>query len=221
MTNTGAYNLADRALRMDMSMSMDSDEADFQSIEDVNIEIYILADWVYMKMDIPGMGEQWVKMAMDEEIEQSYNLNMVDEQLALLDSVVEMQLVREEPLDGTDCYLLSIVPDAAALFNWVQKQDASLEMDPDQVQKVADSFKEVSYLVWIARDTSLLRQMTMSLTMEVDQDLLSGQRIGSDTMTMSIDMTMKVHNYNEPVSVTLPDEAENAIEIPAGDFNGG
>ena len=47
-------------------------------------------------------------------------------------------------------------------------------------------------------------------------DMGSPEEEGSMTMDIAVDM--QVFDYNLPVSVELPPEAEDAIEIPLGDI---
>jgi hypothetical protein len=43
---------------------------------------------------------------------------------------------------------------------------------------------------------------------------MAAESPGFDEMAMDIKMTMKLYDYNEPVSITLPAAAQDAREMP-------
>ncbi len=215
LTADGVSNSADKELQMNMNMSIDSDAPDFpEDMENINMQMYKVADWLYIKMDMPFLGEQWIKAPVDEDIEKNYDLNLIDEQLALLGSPGKIEPLREETIDGSLCEVMNIFPDTEALFEWIQEQDSSdVEMDLDKLDMMAETFKDFSFLVWITKDTRQIKKITLDMTMETGPDQLGNGKADFDLMTMDISMNMRIYDYNEPVTITLPPEAEDAIEI--------
>ena len=161
LTADGVSNSADKELQMNMDMSLDSDAPDFpEDMENINMQMYKVADWLYIKMDMPFLGEQWIKAPVDEDTEKYYDLNLIDEQLALLGSPGKIEPLREEIVDGSLCDVMNIFPDAETLFEWVQEQDSSgVEMDLDQWDMIAETFQDFSFLVWITKDTRQIKKM--------------------------------------------------------------
>lgn len=216
MSMEGVVDQANMEMQMTMNMSMDMDAGDVEeSLQDISMEMYLLADSIYMKMDIPEMGEQWIKMPLSEEMMEMYNLNMVDQQLELLESAGEMTILRDENFDGSECYVIHLVPDMQKMMDWLNRQEmAETELAWEDRDRLSDIFQELSYTCWIAKDTKYMKKMTASMLMEMSADDFGETGGDFGTMTMDMDMDMIMYDYNKPVSIVLPDEAENAMEMP-------
>ena len=216
----GATNLASNQMQISMEMSLSMEGFGEESgSQDLNYDMYIYPDWTYMRMEVPGMGEQWMKMPTTEDMQANFNTNMVDQQLEPLESAVETELLRYEEVDGVECYVLSIVPDMEELMQWVSQQQGSTQnVDWQDIAMVTDAFKKLTYICYITKDTSMLKRIVIEMEMEFTPEQAGVSASDFDTTTMIIDMDMKLYDYNEPFSIDLPDEAENAIEAPAGMF---
>jgi uncharacterized protein YkvS len=75
-------------------------------------------------------------------------------------------------------------------------------------------FKEFSYVTWIAKDSKLIKKMSAAMLMEIKAGQAGVTESDFDSMSMDIDLDMIMKNYNDPVSIVLPEEAKQAIEIP-------
>jgi len=66
---------------------------------------------------------------------------------------------------------------------------------------------------WIAKDTYFLMKAEIDVDVESTAEIMD--YLGEEG-EMSIDMTLSflAHNYNQPVTIELPPEAEEAIEMP-------
>jgi hypothetical protein len=216
MTMEGVVDPVNMEMQMTMSMSMDMDTDDIEGLlQDMSMEMYMLADTIYMKMDIPEMGKQWVKMPISEEMMGMYNLNMVDQQLALLESPGETTLLREESFDGSECYVIHLVPNMQKLMDWLdQQQMTEMGLAWEDLKILSDVFKELSYTCWIAKDTKYMKKMTASMLLEMSAEDFVETGGDFEAMTMDVDIDMIIYDHNEPFSIVLPDEAENAMEMP-------
>ncbi len=216
MTTSGVTSLATGEMKMTMDMSMEMEGvAGGEGMQNASMEMYMLEDSMYMKMDIPEMGEQWMKMPLTEELKEEFDLNMVDQQLTPLESPGQIELTGYETFDGSECYVFNIVPDMPSIMQWLsQQQMGNMEVDWESMEAIADAFKELSYVCWIAKDTGLMKRLKADILMEItgEQSGLTGSDFDKMTMDMSVDMAM--FDYNEPVSIVLPDEAKNAMEMP-------
>lgn len=216
MTATGVASPKNGEMKMTMDMSMDMEGVPMEeSLQNMSMEMYMLEDALYMKMDIPEMGEQWIKMPISEELKEELDLNMVDQQLLPLESPVEIEHTGYETFDGSECYVLNIVPDMPSLMQWLSEQEmGNMEVDWESMEAIADSFKKLSYVCWIAKDSNLMKRMKADMLMEItgEQAGVTDGDFGKMIMDMSMDMAM--FDYNEPVSIVLPDEAKNAMEMP-------
>ena len=214
-TSNGAANLASNQLQMQMEMDMSmeglGDEGGSQSIA---YDIYQMADWVYMRMEISGMGEQWIKTPTSEETYEQ--LDLVNQQLGPLESAVDIEFMGYANVDGEECYVLSLVPDMNNLTDWLNQQQGAGTQDINwgNISDLSDVFKKLEYTYYITRDTKLPKRLIVDMQMELtsEQTGLSGGDYDKMTMDISVDMTL--YDYNEPFSIDLPDEAENAMEAP-------
>jgi hypothetical protein len=124
----------------------------------------------------------------------------------------EVYFVKYEKVDGSDCYLLEIIPDIESMKELLDEQQMTAGT-ADWDELVSDMFKDLSYNVWVDKDTKQLKKMRM--TMDIELNSADAGIVDADfekmTMNMTVEMTMK--DYNEPVSINLPAEAEDAIEM--------
>jgi hypothetical protein len=218
--SNGATNLVSNQMQMNMEMSMDLEGFGEESgSQDLIYDIYMYSDWTYMRMEVPGMGEQWIKMQTTEDMQESFNTNMVDQQIGPLESALELELLRYEDVDGDECYVLSLVPDMEDFMEWVaQQQGSTQDVDWDEIGMVTDAFKKLDYVCYITKDTRMLMRIVLEMEMEFTPEQAGASASAFDTMTMIINMDMKMFNINEPFSVDLPGEAEDAMEVSSDMF---
>jgi hypothetical protein len=210
----GVNDLAGNQMQMNLEMSMDQDIPGMEGTIEYKADMYMLSDWIYMKLDIAGMSNEWVKTPMSADMVDAYNLDIVEEQFAPLEDATQIEYVKSEKIDGIDCYVLKIVPDLPAMEDWFdQQQMTSGSFDWSKVENLEDIFQKLSYTVWIAKDIKYIKKMNIQITMTMNAAQLDAEESEFDEMTMDVEMDMILKNYNEPVSITLPDEAENATEI--------
>ncbi|RLI88646.1 MAG: hypothetical protein DRO62_03345 [Candidatus Altiarchaeales archaeon] len=154
----------------------------------MEMEQYIIGDTQYMK--IPMLG--WVKNRTSEDIwsEGSY-ANLVKD--------MGVELLDDEKVDGKDCYVLEIKPkDISKIFEVITQQMGSTST---LTAEDLESVKDVGFKEWIAKDTFLVRKMFVNLQME------------KDNTAMDMSMTMRFYDYDEPMKIILPEEAEKAIDM--------
>jgi hypothetical protein len=213
MKADGVLDKADQEMQMDLDMSL---EGDIEGMEGgsqvISAEMYMLDDWMYMKMKMAGMDEQWVKMPATEDVMGTSNLDMVDQQLAPLESMVDIEFVKYESVGGFQCYVFKIVPDIEGIKEWLEEQQMTAgtgEWD----ELVEDMFKELDYRLWVTKDTKQIRKMKMTMSLEMTSEQVGMSGADFDIMTLDVDLEMEIKDYNKPVSINLPDEAEDAIEM--------
>jgi len=214
--SSGAADIVAKQMQMVFDMSLNKNTfGTEESTENLSAEMYMMPDYVYMKMNIPGLGEQWIKMPLSEELKELYNLDMINEQLAPLESPAKIEFVKYETFDGSECYVLKIVPNMESMKQWIdQQQMTPAELDLDKLTNLQDMFKELSYITWIAKDTKLMKKMNFTMLLEIDASQVSATVSDFEKMSLDADLDMIIQNYNEPVSIILPEEANQAMEIP-------
>ncbi|HDH41608.1 MAG TPA: hypothetical protein ENG12_04305 [Candidatus Altiarchaeales archaeon] len=154
----------------------------------MEMEQYIIGDTQYLK--IPMLG--WVKNRTSEDIWDEKNYaNLVKD--------MGVELLDDEKVDGKDCYVLRIKPkDISKIFEAITQQMGSTST---LTAEDLESIKDIGFKEWIAKDTFLVRKMFVNLQME------------KDNTKMNMSMTMRFYDYNKPMEIILPEEAEKAIDM--------
>ena len=199
---------------------INTDQAGVTETQQAYVEMYCVDSCVYMGIEVPMMGTQWIKVPASAEVLDAYDMDVVNSQLGALDSVAELELLRYETLDGERCMVLSLTPDIDALFDFLGEQ---LPVDTGYFspEQVAGMFDEFEYNVWIGTETSYLRKMTADFRMTIDEETLTGSAgTGMGSMVMETEIVMTVFDYNVPVSIVLPEEAKSAVDMTSGEFLG-
>ena len=203
---SGVMDMANREMQMTMNMTMDIPELGEQEME---TEVYLVGEWMYTSVDIPEIGKQWIKMEVTQDIWQQQN--QIEQQIELLKTAVEVNYLGSEAVNGTTCYVFEIVPSMEALGELLSQQAPG--MDFSQLN-LADLYKEMSVKEWIAKDSYQVMKTEVDMVMEMRPEDVDATEADFEKMAMDINMGMRLYDYNQPVSITLPPEALDAPEMP-------
>ena len=213
----GVLDVADKKMKLYMNTSMETNETT-EVPEPMEMEMYLINTTMYTKMDlgIPGLPPQWTKMEMPEGYEELWaSQNQLEQQMELLD-ISEVELLADEELNGVDCYVLKIVPDMEKFWNStiaavMDRSTQGLAPGID-LQKI---LKSMSTKEWIAKDTMYPMKTQMAVRLVVSsEDLAIPDTVERFTMTADEKVEMLFYDYNQPVSIELPEAAEAAAEPP-------
>ncbi|OGN97381.1 MAG: hypothetical protein A2Y89_04570 [Chloroflexi bacterium RBG_13_51_18] len=213
--SSGATNIASKQMQMNMEMSMSMEGMGEQGGSQTLIyDIYVISDMLYMRMEVPGMGEQWMKMPASDDLMQTFNVDVVEQQIGPLGSAVEIDLLGYENVDGSECYILSVTPDMAEFLDWVGgQQGADADIDWEELAMISDVFKKFKYVCYITKDSNTLKKIVSEIEMEFTPEQAGVSAGDFDTMIMNMYLDMRIYDQNQPFSITLPDEAEDAMEV--------
>ena len=200
-------------LGMIMPMDMDMDDSGDNSMN-MDMDMYLVDDSIYMKADLFGTGEEWMKMPATDDAMSMYDMNMVEQQLAPMESLAEVSFLRYETYDGSECYVIEFVPDMGAMMGWLNDQDMTgVEFDWDDLGLIDDMFQELSYTCWIDKETKYMKKMTAHMVMEMSAEDFDETDYGMGTLIMDYIINMEISDYNEPVTITLPADAQEAMDF--------
>ena len=209
----GSMDLAD----MEMQMSINADMAFPGSDGDMHVEqdMYYTGGWLYMRMSLPGEGDQWGKQQISEDVWMSDN--PLDQQLAFLETAFEVTNLGTEKVDGVNCYIIKVTPDMDALSNWLQSQQQNTGLDIGSMD-LSKILKSYSVKEWISKDAYLPIKVDINASLEITpQDMgETPESANMDKMTMNVGEQVKYYDYGKPVTIQLPPEAQNAEEMPSG-----
>lgn len=216
---SGTVDEANKKMEMEMMTTMKMpEEAKMPETREMKRDMYVINNTLYMKMDmgIPTMPEKWTKIEMPEEYLESQN--QVGQQMELL-NVSEVELLEDEKVNDVDCYVLNLTPDIEKYWETVMKQGGMSGLMQSLRQN--DSFdigkliKEMSIKQWIAKDTEFPMKTEMQIKMVMSSaDLNIPETEEEFTMTMDQRTNISFYDYNKPVMIELPKEAESAAEYP-------
>jgi len=210
---SGALDLENRQMRADITMSMvmlGEDEME------MGMELYIIDDMGYVMTDMLGMEPTWMKSEVSEADweEVSEGMSQAESQLELLQGA-QVEVIGSETVKGIDCYVLQLTPDMGQLWQTVMQQtQVAGEAILPGVDEIflEEVFRSFSVKQWVAKDTYFLTKAEIDMVMELTPEALGFPEEEGEA-TMNITMTLLAYDYNEPVSIELPPEAEEALDV--------
>ncbi|HEX9897396.1 MAG TPA: DUF6612 family protein [Dehalococcoidales bacterium] len=213
-SGTGAMDVRNKKMQMNMDMDMEIPGTGTSKMNmTMSMEMYLVEGWLYTKMNIPGMGEQWTKMETPDEISQDQAAQL----MALMKSSTTNTIKGSEKVKGVDCYVLEIVPDMAKLMEWLMSQQGSdLTGDIDLSQfDISKMIKSFGLKYWIAKSNYQIMKAEAEMAMDMDAETVGASEEDFESMTMTMDMGMIFSDYNKTVNIQLPEEALDAEEVSA------
>ena len=188
---------------------------------EVKEHMYLVDNMMYIGIDMPAFmgGSTWIKAQMP--VYMPNEMNQVLSLTALIETA-EITVLGSEIVNGVDCYVIEVVPDADQLWELVSQQlqfmGDEIEIPDITGELIRKMYDDVSVTYYIAKDTYFLISSSMDMFLELTPADL-GYPEEEGLMTMDITMELLAFDYNIPVSIELPPEAADAIEIPLGDMS--
>jgi hypothetical protein len=200
---TGTADNANSEIQINYEVHLSGQLFEFQEgLNEFTGKVYSLPDWTYSWTDMYPDQNPWSKMPSTGGLNEQYNVCAQD--LALLASPENIEFLRNERFDGSECHVLKVTPNLENSEKWFYDHQLSTT-DIIYWTEVENDVVETAFTVWIDADTRLIKKMDANMLI----DFTNAPEF--DTITMGVNMQMK--DYNKPVSIVLPDEAQNAEEI--------
>ncbi|HID19870.1 MAG TPA: hypothetical protein EYP28_02870 [Methanophagales archaeon] len=211
------------AMRMCMNVSEIMDEnTDMNTTENASldvpettcmgIEMYVINNSMYTKMDpgsvLPFNTSLWIKTNMSEE--DWVSEDQLEQQMALL-KASNVELLGDEVVKGVDCYVVKIDLDSEMFWELMLNQLLMNQPEMDEVlQNVSDianqSMINISMTQWIAKATKFVMKSKATMEMAINPDT-------GEESKVRMDYEMDLYDYNVPVTIVLPPEAERSFDI--------
>jgi hypothetical protein len=184
---SATVDLTNEEMEIDMTMTI---AATGQDTVTTQMRVFSVGDYLYTGTASSSQDWSWTK----EPVPSGYwdDQESLGQQLQFLEGS-HRRILREENIDGVDCFVLQLTPDLDQLWS-VMTQSWTGEMN--NVTNPIDVIKGCSVTWWVAKDTSLLAKGVVQMNLDLT----------SDDMVVLVEM--KFHDYNEPISINLPSEAE-------------
>jgi hypothetical protein len=209
-TGSGVNNTVNQQMKVDMEMAI---EAPGQGKIILPVTVYQVNGWQYMKVAVPFAGETWAKNKVDTT---SFgNKDDAQQTLEILQNALTTKVTGIESVDGTPCYVLEVTPDAKTLSELLKSFQGTSDMGGFQTGDLDLSkfLKNMSIKVWITKDTYLLKEADVSVNISITGTDLGSDAEAGDNLNMDIRESTKMTQFNQPVSITLPPESQNAQEV--------
>jgi hypothetical protein len=141
--------------------------------------------------------------------------NQIEPQIEMLRSAVEVNLLGSEDVNGTPCYVVEIIPSMEALSDLLAQQQTPGMEDLDfGGLNLTDLFEKMSIKYWVAKDSYLLMKSEINMLMDLSAEDVGATQRDFEKMTMDMNMEMILYDYNQAVSIELPQEALKAPKMP-------
>ena len=129
-------------------------------------------------------------------------------QIDFLRTAEEINFLGSEEANGTDCYVVEIIPSTEPLHKMLsQIQMPSIE-DADFSQfNFADMIIEMSFKQWVSKDDYLIMKSETHVVMEISPEDVGTSVEEFQKITADQSAVMVFYDYNESVSIELPAEA--------------
>lgn len=214
MTLTGAVDIENMQMGAEITMGA---EMSGEEGMDMGMSVYVVDDTVYMMMDFLGSGPMWMKSEITDEIwdEMSQMTELVDPYIELLEAS-QVRVTGIEQVAGVDCYVLELVPDMDQLWQLVMQQaDMTNTGIPAPTEDfISEMFRDFSVKQWVSTETFYITRVVVDMSVEMTPEEI-GIPDEDGVLRMDILMYLLAHDYNQPVSITLPPGAIYAVEAEA------
>jgi hypothetical protein len=198
MDANGVVDTAAQEMQLYVTTSMNV-RATTQTEETTIVKEYILGDMAYVGVVSQVAPIEWVKGDVSEDFWETQDY--VSSQIALVRGG-EAVILGTEIVKGIDCYIAEISPDMDELLEYISSQ---VEQEDLSVEITEDSISNYSQKGWYAKDTFFPLKSHQEFDMKVD--------IEGNEATYHFIIDTIYYDWNKPVSIELPSEAEEAEYI--------
>jgi hypothetical protein len=167
-------------------------------------EHYFIDGMLYTKPKDPEEETIWMKEEAPEEWWEEQQQMGFESQIELLEAA-QVQVIGSESVSDIDCYVLEVTPDLQQL--WKLHNNLTFQETPDVTEEyLQEIFHSFSIKQWVAKDTYFLMKAEIDISTEFPPET-------PGPSTIDIAMVLLAYNYNQPVSIVLPLEAEEAVQF--------
>jgi outer membrane lipoprotein-sorting protein len=206
MNNSGTLDLENMQMQVDLSAGSGD--------EMISVESYIIDGMMYIRPEAPGEKSMWMKQEAPIEVWERMSASSGIENYKELLRTAQVEVIGSEKVEGVDCYVLQLNPEMAELYQTAMDPVGGIGqagmLPPVPEELLEEMFNSFSVKQWIAKETHFLMKVEIDMTIESTPELM--EYLGEEGET-SLDITISflAYNYNQPVTIELPPEAEEAI----------
>lgn len=195
-TGEGSADLVNKKLMIEQTTEVVS----MVSQGPVEGAIYFIDDILYMGVENIALGSvEWSKKNNSGTTWDSYDQMEIQSELL---EVSEVERLDDEVVDGIDCYVLKIIPDLKKYYEIIINQQGLDTFTMPQGLDYSEIFKSWMVKQWIAKDTNYFVKSYNKVTMSMY------------SISFTYETKILYSDYNSPVDIELPADAENAEWMP-------
>ena len=213
----GVFDIDNVAKKMKAIIDVVMEEVGVE-VEQATLELYVLDNKQYTKLDQPGIPSHWQVEDLSAGTWES--MHYWEHHVDLLQKS-EIELLGTEKVNNIDCYAVQLSPDMAEFLKMMlAEQQLGQRFSEEEIDTVTTllsrffvNFMDSSAKEWIDKDTYLPRktEMIMDIYISPDEFIESGLIVlAGYEFTLGTNINLVVENYNEPLSIVLPPEAQEA-----------
>ena len=188
---SGAIDLED--MNMFMTMLADTSEGS------MDVDMYMITEdpeeespsiTTYMQVEMGGQSTGWISEQVPYTEWEAQD--QFAQQLETF-TFAEVKHAGEETVNGIDCYVLDITLDTDELIDFAMEQPGMEDaLEGISISELLSGINDMTIKEWVAKDTNLPVKEQMSFSFSIDG------------VTVDMDMTMRIYDYNESLDVTPP-----------------
>lgn len=211
LRSLGALDIPARQMRMENSLNVKLPPPQQQPPLMETI-IFVLGDGMYIRGPSPLQPEQWARTRLPEDYWQSQN--QAQQQMELL-KLSEVEVLAPETIVSggreTPTHVLRVTPHLERFWQIVAHQPGvNLMPQPPPGVPLSQMVRRPAMKVWLSEATALPVKAEMEASFHIDPTIVAG---APGELSLDIGITMLFYDYNQPVSIELPAEAREAMEL--------
>ena len=213
----GVFDIDNVAKKMKAIIDVVMEEVGVE-VEQATLELYVLDNKQYTKLDQPGIPSHW--QVEDVSAGTWESMHYWEHHVDLLQKS-EIELLGTEKVNNIDCYAVQLSPDMAEFLKMMlaeqqlgqQFSEEEIDIVTTMLSSLFVRFMDISAKEWIDKDTHLPRktEMIMDIYISPDEFMELGLIIlAGYEFTLGTNINLVMESYNEPLSIVLPPEAQEA-----------
>ena len=213
----GTFDIDNVAKKMKAVIYITMEELGVE-LEQATMELYVLDNKRYTKFDRPGEPSHWQVEGLSSGTWES--MHYWEHHVDLLQKS-KIELLGKEKVNDIDCYAMQLSPDMAEFLKMMlaeqqlgqQFSEEEIDIITTALSRFFVSFMDLSAKEWIDKDTYLPRktEMIMDIYISPDEFMELGLVVlAGYEFTLGTNINLVVESYNEPLSIVLPPEAQEA-----------
>ncbi len=210
-------DISNHELKMDMTINEDLSGTKI----DASLEMYLKNGYEYLKTKATGLGlsNLWTKTQCTDDLWNRQS--QISYLIELLKTPVQLDLSREEKVNDISYYILNLSPSVQALIDWVISQEQPFGTQVDimwggGVPVVrADAYQKGSFRLWINEVNCLPWKVEVTADFQgnvgggISVDTTTPYSPTNNPVDSVFQGELNFFNYDLPVSIQLPQEAQN------------